>query len=320
MDLKKLERLSVGNAAGTVRTVEGVKKLLGSAVTRIKVGSMTRKPRSGNLPIPGGRTYYYNNETMSTLNALGMPNVGIDEFEKLLPEMVSLAHAAGKELWVSVAGEYPEEFSELAEICFAAGADGVELNLGCPNVHDGGVSKPIFSYHPELVEEVLDLMTMRFYGQNRKISVKISPVPNDVLAKLARVINSNVVVTEVTATNTLPNQEMKDGAGSPALSFTPPGGNEVLHKGGLAGPGLRPDALRVVSQLRSHAEKARSTLFGSLKLTVVGGIASGEDLMEYFKVTDEIDGIEVGSAYFESEDPSIFTSILTQFVRLAETV
>lgn len=315
MDQRKIENLGVGNAAGTVRTIEQVRKLARSAVTRITVGSITKHAREGNMPIPGGHIYYFDDKTGASVNALGIPNVGIEAFGNMLDEMVSLAHAAdNKELWVSVAGFSPEEFVELATACFAHGVDGVELNLGCPNIHDGGVSKPIFSYNAEMVCEVLEYMDAAFVGQGRRIGVKISPVPGDILVDLVHAVNRSMVVTDVIAVNTIPDQELKDKAGASALAYMPPGGDTVKKTGGLAGTPLRAEGLRVVRELRSHSEKAKATLIRSTKLWVVGGIASGADLMEYFRETDEIDGFEVGTAYYENEDVAIFFEILVEFI------
>ncbi len=318
MDLRKIETLIVGNAAGTVRTVEQVRKLAGSAVTRITVGSITKLPRQGNIPIPGGNLYYYDEATGASVNALGIPNVGIEVFVETLDEMVHIARDAGKELWVSVAGFAPEEFVELARICFAYDVDGVELNLGCPNIHDGGASKPIYSYRPDMVTDVLDYMDAEFVGQKKQIGVKISPVPGDILTDLVHTINRSLVVTEVVAVNTIPDRELEDETGRSALAYIPPGGSEVKHTGGLAGTSLKAEGLRIARELRSHSEKAKATLISSTRLVVAGGIRAGADLKDYFDQTEEIDGFQCGTLYFETENVAVFSDIPAEFVNLLE--
>lgn len=299
-----LEKLAISNAAGTAKTVEDVRRLARSAATRITVGSITAKPRSGNT----GETYYFNDRTNTSLNSIGLRNEGLEWYHAAgkLNLMRQIAQESGKELWASVAGFSPPEFVELAEICFLCGVDGVELNLGCPNVHDAGVSKPIFSYRPALVEEVLNSMEI-FAAGNKKIGVKLSPVPDSTLKELAMVISASRIVTEVVAVNTLPEQELTKEDGSPALSYVPQGANEMRHKGGLAGAPLLQEGVRVVQTLKEHL------VFGH-PIIGVGGIFSGEDAKKY--IDAGASGFEVGTAYYNHEDESIFSDIAVELAQL----
>lgn len=78
-----------------------------------------------------------------SLNSLGLPNPGGRYYEKYLPEMAKVVHDVNKHLFVSVAGFTPDEYSVLAKIAEAGGADLIELNLGCPNVWAGGKQKRV---------------------------------------------------------------------------------------------------------------------------------------------------------------------------------
>src|SRR3569623_1041926 len=262
MDLSKL---IVGNAAGTVKTVDDVRKLEKSAVTRSTVGSITKEPREGN----SGETYYFDEVAQTSVNSIGLKNPGIEWYHAAgkLNLMRQIAQDNGKELWASVAGFSTTEFGELAETCFLCGVDGGELNLGCPNIHDGGTSHEIFSLNPELSAEILMDIEARFAMQGKQIGIKISPAPNKELAKLAHAITGFSALTEVNATNTFPKQRLLKPDGTEGLNFIPPGG-KVMHEGGMSGAGLKKHSLRAVKIMRA------AFLHGT-RIVAPGGIFTG---------------------------------------------
>ncbi len=87
-----LEKMPIGNGAGSVKSLDHVARACKGPMTRITVGSITVQPRVGNI----GETYYFHPQDMWSLNSLGLPNPGMDAYKKLLPEMVKMAHGAGK--------------------------------------------------------------------------------------------------------------------------------------------------------------------------------------------------------------------------------
>lgn len=300
-----LSRIVVGNAAGTVKTMEDVLTMCRSgAANRITVGSITMEPRDGNA----GEVYYYDERTRTSINALGIPGIGLERYGEALTYMVSAAHNNGKELWVSVAGFSPNDFSQLTLSCISCGVDGIELNLGCPNIHDKGERKPIFSYSPDLTANVLGVLWGPW--STRKLGIKISPVPDDTLPDLARVIVESGIVTEIVAVNTLPNQTMEKEDGSQALNFIPPGGSEKIHVGGLAGAPLFPEMLRVVRKLRE-------LLPSQIRVIAVGGIFSGADALEPLQLGAA--GFECATAYLThgTPNPRVFSDIVGELAELA---
>jgi dihydroorotate dehydrogenase len=127
----ELAKLIIGPAAGMVKTVwdfRGACEV--PTITRVTVGSITLEPREGNI----GQTTGYNSVTGAYANSLGLPNVGMQGYKRLLPAMRTHADSVGKELWASVAGFSPEEYATMTHGCFLGDVHGVELNFGCPNV------------------------------------------------------------------------------------------------------------------------------------------------------------------------------------------
>lgn len=301
-----VDTLSVGNAAGTIKTMLDVEKACArNALTAVTVGSVTLKPKSGNVPdLGGGRVYYYDQTEGWSLNSLGLPNIGFEEYIKQFPEMAKRIHAAGKEFRVSIAGETPEEYADMTAECYKLGVDTVELNLGCPNVWGtDGSQKPIPSYHPEVARRILLIVRSKL-PKNKKVDVKISPVEHaHKLRVLAEMFGDVHCVGNVVGTNTIPNQDRKGADGKPALSF-----NNGNHLGGLAGSALYADSLRVHRKMREH-------LPSRIGYIAVGDISSGANLHAHTELGAV--GFQSGTGYYE-EGPAVFTPILSQLAELLE--
>lgn len=162
------------NAGGVVKTIEDVEQMAHTGVGWIEAGSYTLLPRPGN-GANGERVYHHDRDTGETFNSLGMPNTGMDEVEKEIPEMAKIAEAHRKKLLVNVApvsAEPVEETLELVSRAYAAGAHGVLINAGCPNVEmpDGGRHE-LLSRNPKSMMRVLGGLD----DFDKPVAVRISP-------------------------------------------------------------------------------------------------------------------------------------------------
>lgn len=282
------------NAAGTCKSLEDVKKLARSSTAAIMVGSGTVEERGGNE----GEVYWY--EPMFSLNAWGLPNPGAVKYRKMLPEMVDVAHSAGKPLFMSVAGFSPAEYADLAEMVLEGGVDFVELNLGCPNVWHDGEQKRIVSFDTELDAEVLHCVEQKV-GFDAKVGVKLSPFSDPfVLGRVAAVLSSSRLVKVVTSSNTFPNAFAFNGT-RPAITF-----GEGLA--GFAGPAMKSIALGQVRQLRNLLPER-------IQIIGVGGITKGVDIREY--QDSGVVATQVATAYFQRGE-KVFSDLLTQYVETEE--
>ncbi len=279
------------NAAGTCKHIKEVERLARSAVAAIMVGSFTLKSREEN----SGTTYW--SGPISSLNSLGLPNNGAQYYRKHLPVMVAIAHEAKKPLFASAAGFFPEEYTELAAIAFAAGVDGVELNLGCPNVWQDDEQKRIACFDPLLVAEILKCVEERV-GKDARIFVKISPFSDPIaLAEVACAISEWDVVKAVTAVNTFPNAFAFSANGKPQI--TPANG-----LAGLAGPALKPIGLGQVRQLRALLPER-------IQVIGVGGISTGGDIQEYLDAGAT--AVQVATAFVNRHE-QVFSSLLMELI------
>lgn len=294
--------LIVGNAACVVKTLADVRRLCNSAVTRIMVGSVTWQERAGNTPVPPGDVYYFNPDTQESGNALGLPNIGWQKLKRELPEMIALAHAHGKQLWVSLAGFTVDEYFAMADDAFELGVDGVQFNLACPNVHDQGAQKRMFCEQPDLVRRLLRMCHRYGFG-HQEIGIKISPTTNEQLVEeLCDVVRTvGDVVTEVVGVNTEPNCTFVDERGVHRLAFRAPGSDAVLHVGGRAGAPLKELALSTFRLYRKY-------LPPYVRYVYVGGVFIGADVLQPLR--EGAAGFECATALIQ-DGPRIFSDILS---------
>lgn len=287
----------VGNAAGWCKTVDEVRNLARSAAEVIVVGSITVPERSGN---PG-------NTFAIPLNSLGLPNMGIEKLKEIGPEMVRIAHEAGKKIILSIAGFDPKEYRQMARAAQEMGFDGIEINLGCPNVADGGKRKPIASLDLRLTEEIVGLSSsaVKMHDPDFFVSVKMSPMSNPLqiidTAELLAHCNIDAIVTQ----NTFPNALLFNEDGTPTIQ-TP----DKTGWAGFAGSAIKPMALGQVNQWRKALDS-----FGASSIEVwgVGGVETGKDVRDMIWAGASV--VQVGTAYF-TYGPKIFSDIGEQYLSL----
>jgi dihydroorotate dehydrogenase (NAD+) catalytic subunit len=218
----------------------------------------------GSAPRPG-----YPNPTIETyehwglLNAMGLPNPGIDEY----PREIEVAHKAGATVIGSIFGGTAEEFARLAVRMASTGVVALELNLSCP--HAEGFGTEIGST-PTDVEKVVRAVTKVV---SIPVIAKITPNTADA-AGLALAAERGGAAA-VSAINTLRAIAIDVQLRQPVLAH---------GLGGLSGPAIKPVGLACVWQI---FEKV------SIPIVGVGGIATARDALEY--VMAGARAVEVGT-------------------------
>ena len=283
------------NAAGTCKTVEAVKDLAKvQDIGAILLGSVTLLPRDGN----SDTTYF--STPYGSINSVGMQNFGMDAYEKHIPDMVSIAHGVDKKFGVSVAGVTgPEEFVILSERACAAGADFIELNIGCPNVRDRGSKHQILTFNLNGIQQMLTLLEKRL-DRNMFVSVKISPISDPLyIEELAKMIGEFELIKAVTAINTFPNGHALTEAREQVIT-------NGKGLGGIAGPALGMIGKGQVLQYSMH-------LPSRMQIIAAGGISTGRDVLDY--ETNGAGLFQIGTAFLD-KGPSVFGQILFEAMEL----
>jgi len=214
----------------------------GGVVTK----SIGAAPREG-YPNPTVETL----EQWGMLNAMGLPNPGIDEY----PREVAAARAAGVPVIGSVFAGDADGFAEVSRRMAATGVLALELNLSCP--HAKGLGTEVGS-DPAEVEEVV-----RAVARSVSLPVLAKITPNTADAVALGLAAERGGAAGVSAINTLRAMAIDVNLRRPVLA------NRL---GGLSGAAVKPVGLAVVWQLY---EALRIPIVG------IGGIRTVDDAVEY---------------------------------------
>ena len=245
-------------------------RVFGAGAGAVVTKSIGPQPREGHenptfLEVAGGY-----------INAMGLPNPGMDEFA---PEI--LTAVAGHAIVVgSVFGTCAEEYAALAGRMQEFGVMAVELNLSCPHASGTGME---LGTDPDIVRSI----TAAVKGAvDVPVLVKLTPNITDIgaIAGAAARAEADAVV----AVNTLKAIAIDAEAMRPVL------GNVI---GGFSGPALKHTGLRMVWDIynRFHGAGSGKT---APAIIGVGGIETGIDAAEYILAGAK--AVQVGSALVEN--------------------
>ncbi len=298
--------LSLGNAAGWLKRPADVEPLLRiptEYLREITLGSYTLKERPGN----SGTVFWSDeSEAPTSLNALGLPNPGIEEVQTFLGSLSRKIHDAGKITRVSVAGFSPEEYEQLVgKLLGYRYVRAVELNFGCPNVRVEKVQERIMSFDPDSIDQTLNLVARHTDHLGAfDIDIKLSPYSDPYARKeVARVLALNTrKFQHVVTCNTFANAFACAKDGKPEIDA-----NDGYA--GLAGKPLKHIALGEVRQFH-QALKGENTIIG------VGGLSTGRDLLDLEHAGAV--SAQIGTAYFARNDPRIFQQVKVEYAELKE--
>jgi dihydroorotate dehydrogenase (NAD+) catalytic subunit len=221
--------------------------------------SIGATPRPG-YPNPTIETY----GTWGMLNAMGLPNPGIDEY----PREIEVARRAGATIIGSIFAGDDAEFARLAGRMAATGVEAIELNLSCPHAEGFGTE---VGGTPSDVERIVRAVVA---AVTVPVIAKITPNTSDPAALAVAAERGGAAA--VSAINTLRALAIDVRLRRPVLSH---------GLGGLSGSAIKPVGLACVWQI---FEKVSIPVIG------VGGILTAEDALEY--VMAGARALEVGTA------------------------
>ena len=231
---------------------------------------ITPQPRAGN---PGVRIA----ETPSAmLNSIGLENPGLEVFKRdILPQAAQLPTA----FIVNISAGTVEEYGEMAAALDVDGVDGLEVNISCPNVKEGGI---VFGTDPKAAAAVTASVKQHTH---KPVIVKLSPNVTSI-ATMAQAVEA-AGADGISLINTLMGMAIDIRRRRPLL------GNVT---GGMSGPAVKPIALRMVWQVAQAV---------SIPVIGLGGITSAEDAIEFLLAGAS--GVQVGAQNFQ--DPGVIAKI-----------
>jgi len=243
-----------------------------SRIGGIIVKGTTLRERQGNQ-------YPRMAETPSgMLNAVGLQNKGIDYFvNHIYPTLKDI----DTNVMINLSGSTIEDYTKTAEIINTLDKiPGIELNISCPNVKEGGMAFGVSCLAAsQVVAEVRKVY-------HKELMVKLSPNVTDI-AEIAKGVEG-AGADSISLINTLLGMAIDAKTRKPVLSTI---------TGGLSGPAVKPIALRMVWQV---AKAVKVPVIG------LGGIMNATDAIEFMLAGAT--AIQVGTANFI--DPAISVKIV----------
>ena len=230
-------------------------------VKGIRLNAWPGNPLPRHAEVPGGM-----------VNAIGLQGPGVEGF--VLDDMPFLREK-GVRVIVNMWGTSIEEYAEVARrLSDVEGVDGLELNISCPNVKEGGHA---FGHDP--------LTVSRLVGEVRQatslpIMPKLAPnVPDiSVFVRAAQEAGADALAM----INTLPAMVIDIERFQPVLAN---------RTGGLSGRGIHPVAVKLVWDAARVA---------TIPILAMGGIFEASDAIEFLLAGAT--AVAVGTANFI--DPS----------------
>lgn len=238
-----------------------------SRIGGIVVKGTTLRERQGNA-------YPRMAETPSgMLNAVGLQNKGVEYFiQNIYPKIKDIDTG----IFVNVSGSTVEDYIVTAHLINELdNIPGIELNISCPNVKEGGMAfGTSCTSAAQVVKEV-----RRVY--KKELMVKLSPNVTDITEIARAVVDEGA--DSLSLINTLLGMAINAEKRKPVLSTI---------TGGLSGPAVKPVALRMVWQVAKAV---------NVPIVGMGGIMNATDAIEFLLAGAT--AIQIGTGNFV--DPTI---------------
>ncbi len=207
----------------------------------------TKEPRFGN-PTPRIAECY-----AGMINSVGLQNPGVEKV--ISEELPKLAKVFNKPVMANVSGFSVEEYAYTCEKINECEQVGwIEVNVSCPNVHNGGMS---FGTEPAAVEKVVKAVKA---VTTKPIVIKLSPNVTDIvsIAKAAESAGAD----GISLINTLLGMRIDIKRRQPVIA------NKM---GGFSGSAIFPVAVRMVYQV-----------YDAVKIPIIGmgGVTTAKDVIE----------------------------------------
>ncbi|MBQ3969956.1 MAG: dihydroorotate dehydrogenase [Clostridia bacterium] len=241
----------------------------------------TKEPRFGN-PTPRIAEC-----TDGLINSVGLQNPGIDKV--ISEELPKLAKHYQKPVIANISGFSIEEYAYTCEKINDHEQVGIiEVNISCPNVHNGGMSFGTNAESAFAVTKAVKKVT------TKPVYIKLSPNVTDI-AEIAKACEA-AGADGISLINTLMGMRIDLKTRKPVIA------NKM---GGFSGPAIFPVAVRMVYQV-----------YEAVKLPIIGmgGVNSARDVIEMMLAGAS--AVQVGAANLV--DPFACKNIIEELPKVME--
>ena len=207
----------------------------------------TKEPRFGN-PTPRIAEC-----PMGMINSVGLQNPGIDKV--ISEELPKLKKCLNKKVIANISGFSVDEYSYCAERIDKEEQVGIiEINVSCPNVHNGGMAFGTSAENVAKVTKAVKKVT------TKPVYIKLSPNVTDIVS-IAKACEENGA-DGISMINTLLGMRIDLKTKKPVIA------NKM---GGFSGTAILPVALRMVYQVYEAV---------NIPIIGMGGVSTAEDVIE----------------------------------------
>lgn len=207
----------------------------------------TKEPRFGN-PTPRIAEC-----PMGMINSVGLQNPGIDKV--ISEELPKLKKCFNKKVIANISGFSVDEYSYCAERIDKEEQVGIiEINVSCPNVHNGGMAFGTSAENVAKVTKAVKSVT------TKPVYIKLSPNVTDIVS-IAKACEENGA-DGISMINTLLGMRIDLKTKKPVIA------NKM---GGFSGTAILPVALRMVYQVYEAV---------NIPIIGMGGVSTAEDVIE----------------------------------------
>ncbi|MBP6965333.1 MAG: dihydroorotate dehydrogenase [Armatimonadetes bacterium] len=232
-----------------------------------RLGAVVTKGTSID-PWPGNPPDRIAEAPAGMLNAIGLQNDGI---ESLLNDKLPWLGQFDTAVIVNVVGKTVDEYAEVARrLDDVEGVDGLEINVSCPNVKEGGIA---FGTDCRSLDTVISAVRK---ATKLPLIPKLSPNVTDI------VLMAKVCIDCGADALSLINTLLGTSIDAETRKF-----RLANITGGLSGPAIKPVALRMVWQVAQAVE---------VPVIGIGGIMTADDALEFLLAG--ADAVQIGTANF----------------------
>ena len=243
---------------------------LGGFITK----SITLNPRKGNA------TPRIVETDSGMLNAIGLANIGVERF---IEEKLPIIEDFDLPVFVNVAGETIEEYIAVAErLAGEKAISGIELNISCPNVKQGGIT---FGTDAKQVEKITK--AIKKAAGAKPLMVKLTPTVTDISVTARAAVQAGADALSLVNTFTAMVIDIENQR--PVLAN---------RTGGLSGPAIKPIAVYLVNRVYNEVAKP-----SGIPILGGGGIRTASDAIEF--IIAGATAVAVGTATFIEPDCAV---------------
>lgn len=241
----------------------------------------TREPRFGN---PQPRIAEC---TGGMINSVGLQNPGLEAV--IGTELEELKQIFHKPVIANVSGFSIDEYTECAAAMDRQEQVGIiEVNVSCPNVHDGGMAFGVSPENAAAVTRAVKAVTAK------PVYIKLSPNVTDIVS-IAKACEAEGA-DGLSLINTLLGMRIDISRRKPVIA------NKM---GGFSGPAIFPVAVRMVYQVSRAVD---------IPVIGMGGVSSAEDVIEMMMAGAS--AVQIGAANLVN--PYICKEIIEELPRVME--